>query len=162
MLRYRRLILPLLLLTAISLPLRGLAKEPGVAIQFDPSAPNAPVWLGYLMALAAYRDKHKLPLPESGPIISTLDEEVDARTSAAKIYQELKEKDNGLHDAYWEILSQIKSEGFISAYVWTYPRHASWPASQQPKNLSPFQAWSCSHLKNHMAITYGGLAVENK
>jgi hypothetical protein len=160
MLRCRSLILRLLLLTAVLLPLRALAKEPGIAIQFDPNTPNAAVWLGYLMARAAYRAEHKLPLPESGPIFSTFEEETEARTSAAQIYQELKEKDKGLHDGYWETLSPIKSKGFMNAYVWTYLHQASWPASQQPKNLSAFQAWSRSHLENHKAITYGGLAVE--
>jgi len=162
MLRCRPLTLHLLLLTAISLPLSGMAKEPGIAIQFDPNTPNAAIWLGYLLARVAYRTEHKLPMPQSGPIFSTLDEEVDARTGAAQIYQELKEKDRGLHDSYWETLSQIKSKGFINAYVWTYLRQTSWPASQQPKSLSAFQAWSRSHLKNHKAITYGGLAVEPK
>ena len=158
--RRRRLILYLLLLTAILLPLRGMAKEPGIAIQFDPNTPNAPIWLGYLMARAAYRAEHKLQLPESGPISSTFDEEVAARTSAAQIYQELKEKDSGLHDSYWEALSQVKSKGFMNAYVWTYLHHPTWSASQEPKNISAFQAWSQSHLRNHKAITYGGLAVE--
>jgi hypothetical protein len=160
MLARRHRILCLLLLTAILLPLPGLAKEPGIAIQFDPNARNAPIWLGYLMARAAYRAEHKLPLPESGPISSTFDEEVEARTSATQIYQELKEKDKGLHDSYWETLSQIKSKGFMNAYVWTYLRHPAWSASQQPKDISAFQAWSQSHLKNHKAMTHGGLAVE--
>ena len=160
--RRRHLILHLLLLTAILLPLRGLAKEPGFAIQFDPNTPNAAIWLGYLMARVAYRTEHKLPMPESGVIFSTFDEEVDARTGAAQIYQELKEKDKGLHDSYWETLSQIKSKRFMNAYVWTYLRRSNWPESQRPKNLSAFQDWSRSNLKNHKATTYGSLAVERK
>ena len=158
--RCRSLVLHLLLLTGILLPMRGIAKEPGIAIQFDPNTPNAAVWLGYLISRVAYRTEHKLPMPQSGLIFSTFGEEVDARTGAAKMYQELKEKDRGLHDSYWETLSQIKSKGFMNAYVWTYLHQASWPASQQPKNLSAFQAWSRSHLKNHKAITYGALGVE--
>lgn len=157
------LILRLFLVAAIFFPSLCVAKEPGVAIQFDPDVPNqkaAVIWLGYLMARAAYRLEHKLPLPESGVIFPGFDEEVEARKGAAQIYQELKEKDKGLHDSYWETLSQIKSKGFMNAYVWTYLHQANWPASQQPKNLSAFQAWSHSHLKNHKAITYGGLAVE--
>lgn len=159
--RRHRLILHVLL-TASLLPLSGLAKEPGIAIQFDPATPNATIWLGYLMARAAYRSEHKLPTPESGIIFSTFDEEVRARTSAAQIYQELKEQDKGLHDSYWETLSQIKSKGFMDAYVWTYLRQDRWPASQQPKNLSAFQAWSRAYLKGHKVITYGALAVEKE
>lgn len=156
----RRLILHALLLTAVLLPIGGQAKEPGIAIQFDPATPNATIWLGYLMARAAYRAEHKLPTPESGVIFSTFDEEVGARTSAAQIYQELKEQEKGLHDGYWETLSQIKAKGFMNAYVWTYLRQERWPAEEQPKNLSAFQAWSRSHLKDHKVKTYGALAVE--
>ena len=160
--RRSHLVLHLFLLTAILLPLRGLAKEPDVAIQFDPSTPNAAIWLGYLMARVAYRTEHKLPMPESGVVASTFDEEVNARAGAAQIYVELKETDKGLHDSYWETLSQIKAKGFMNAYVWTYLRNSNWPENQQPKNLSSFESWRRSHLKNHKAITYGSLAVEKK
>jgi len=160
--RRSNFILRLLLVAAIFLQSLCVAKEPGVAIQFDPNTPNAAVWLGYLISRVAYRTEHKLPMPQSGLIFSTFDEEVEARTGAAQIYQELKEKDRGLHDSYWETLSQIKSKGFMNAYVWTYLHQVNWPASQQPKNLSAFQGWSRSHLKNHKAITYGALGVEKK
>jgi hypothetical protein len=157
--------LHLLLLTAILLPLLCSAKESGVAIQFDPNVPDkrrAAIWLGYLLARATYRDEHKLPMPESGVLLPTFDEEVYARTTAAQIYQEVKDKDKSLRDTYWETLTQIKSKGFMNAYVWTYLHQANWPASQQPKNLPAFQAWSRSHLKNHRAMTYGALSVERK
>jgi hypothetical protein len=158
--RGQHLVLRLCLLSAIALPTVCNAKEPGVAIQFDPGTPNAEVWLGYLISRAAFRVKHKLPLPESGIIVPGFDEEVDARTGAAQIYQELKEKDKRLHDSYWETLSQIKTKGFMNAYVWTYLRRANWPKSQEPKNLAAFQTWSRSFLKNHTAQTYGSLAVQ--
>jgi hypothetical protein len=160
--RSRNFILRLVLVTAISLPAVCNAKEPGVAIQFDPNTPNAEIWLGYLISRTAYRLKHKLPLPESGIIVPGFDEEVDARTGAAQIYQELKEKDKGLHDTYWETLSQIKAKGFMNAYVWTYLRRPNWPKSQQPRNLAAFQNWSRSLLQNHKAVTYGALSVDRK
>lgn len=146
----------------MALPAVCSAKEPGVAIQFDPNTPNAEIWLGYLLSRAAYRVKHKLPLPESGIIVPGFDEEVDARTGAAQIYQELKEKNKRLHDTYWETLSQIKAKGFMNAYVWTYLRRPNWPKNQQPRNLAAFQSWSTSLLKNHKAVTYVALAVERK
>lgn len=163
--RGQRLVLRLCLLSAMALPAVCSAKEPGVAIQFDPNTPNkkmAAIWLGYLLARAAYRLEHKLPLPESGVILPSFPEEVDARTGAAQIYQELKEKDKRLHDTYWETLSQIKAKGFMNAYVWTYLRRPNWPKSQEPRNLAAFQNWSRSLLKNHKPVTYGSLAVERK
>lgn len=159
------LILRLSLLAAFLVPTVCIAKKPGVAIQFDPDVPNqkvAVIWLGYLLARAAYRVEHKLPLPESGVIFPGFDEEVNARTGAPQIYQELKEKDKGLHDAYWETLSQVKTRGFMNAYVWTYLRRPNWPESQGPKNLSEFKNWSRPILKNHVPQTHGGLAVERK
>jgi hypothetical protein len=161
--RSRGLILRLFLLSAISLPTFCIAKEPSVAIQFDPKVPNekvAAIWLGYLMARATYHEEHKLPIPESGVIFPSFDEEVYARIAAAQIYQELKEKDKDLHDTYWETLSQVKTKGFMNAYVWTYLQSSNWPESQRPNNLSAFQNWSRSNLKNHKATTYGSLAVE--
>lgn len=140
-------------------------KQPDIAIQFDPNRPNqkvATIWLGYLMARAAYHWEHKLPAPASGTIIPTFAEEAYARDAAAEIYQELKQKEKGLHDNYWETLSQIRKKGFMNAYVWTYLRRPNWPKSQQPRNLAAFQNWSSSLLKNHKAETYGALAVDPK
>lgn len=53
----------------------AMAGDRGIAIEWDPreSAEGAgAIWLGYLIARTAYRDKHKLPLPASGEIIPTL------------------------------------------------------------------------------------------
>lgn len=163
--RGHNLILRLCLLSAIALPTVCNAREPGVAIQFDPKTPNekvAVIWLGYLMARVAYRDEHKLPMPQSGAIFPGFDEEVYARTAAVEIYQELKDKDKRLQDTYWDTLSQIKTKGFMNAYVWTYLRQANWPKSQQPGSPAAFQNWSRSLLNNHRAVTYGSLAVDRK
>lgn len=114
------------------------------------------------MARAAYRDEHKQPLPSSGEIIPSFNEEISARTTAAQVYQELKAKDKGLHDSYWEILSLVKNKGFMDAYVWTYLRRSEWQSMEKPKNLSAFQEWSKLSLKGHKPQTYGSLAVERK
>ena len=161
--RHRNFVLRLVIISAISAAHLSLAKQPGIAIQFDPN-PAKPkmdaIWLGYLLGRAAYRSEHKLPLPASGMIVPSFEEEVYARNGAAQVYQELKEKEKGLHDSYWETLLQIKTKGFMNAYVWTYLRRANWPKSQEPKNLAAFQTWSRSFLKNHKAQTYGSLAVQ--
>jgi hypothetical protein len=132
---------------------------------WDPGPPNkesAAIWRSYLLARATYHKEHNLALPKSGPIFPTFNEEVYARTSATQIYDEMKERDQKLHDPYWEILSEIKSKGFMNAYVWKYVRQPSWCPSQEPKNLPAFQIWSESHLQNHQALTYGSLAVAKK
>lgn len=131
-----------------------------ISIRFDPDKPNAKVaaiWLGYLMARVVYHEKHKLPVPASGEIIPTLGEEVEGRSSASKIYRELKEKDAKLHDPYWEILSDVDRRGFMAAYAWTFLRRQPWPASERPANLSAFETWRKQALPNHRAQTYGWL-----
>lgn len=139
-----------------------MGAERGIAIEWDPrdSAEGAgAIWLGYLMARAAYRDKQKLPIPATGEIVPTFAEEIEARSGATMIYQELKEKDKKLHDAYWEQLGKVAAKGFMPAYVWTYLRRSSWPESEAPRNLAAFEHWRASALKNHKAQTHGRLSA---
>jgi hypothetical protein len=141
------------------LPTLTFAGE-NVAVRFDPTKPNeksAAIWLGYLMARVVYHEKHKLPIPPSGEIIPSFDEELDARTSAAQIYRELKEKDAKLNDPYWEILSDVDRRGFMSAYVWTFLRRKQWPSTARPANLAAFETWKKQALPKHKAQTYGWL-----
>lgn len=143
----------------------SLRAERGIAIEWDPreSAEGAgTIWLGYLVARTAYRDKHKFPLPASGEIIPTFAEEVSARSDAATIYQELKVKDKKLHDSYWEQLVKVDANGFMPAYVWTYLHRSGWPEREAPRNLSAFEHWRASALKDHKAQTHGRLAVTPK
>jgi len=127
-----------------------------------PDQGSTTVWLGYLLARAKYREDHKVPLPASGDIPPSFQEEVYARAYAAQIYQEWKAEHKGWSESYWETLSEIKSKGFMDAYVWTYLRQASWPKSKQPENLAAFQTWGRSLLENHRAETHGSLVVNRK
>jgi hypothetical protein len=141
------------------------AAERSIAIEWDPrdSAEGAgAVWLGYLVARTAYRDKHKVPLPVSGELIPTFAEEVAARSDAAKIYQELKATDKKLHDSYWEQMVKVVAKGFMPAYVWTYLRRPGWSQRDAPRDLEAFEAWRTTALKGHMPETHGRLAVSSK
>lgn len=143
----------------------GNAAEPSVAIEIDPHQTNKSslaMWMGYLLARNYYRSTHHLPVPASGEIVPSFDEEVAARSDAVQIYQELKEKDKQLHDSYWETLSQIKAKGFINAYVWTFLRRPEWPRNQQPSNLTAFESWKKMNLKDHRPQTVGRLAVHKQ
>jgi hypothetical protein len=143
----------------------SMAAERGIAIEWDPreSAKGAgAIWLGYLIARTAYRDKHKLSLPASGEIIPTFAEEISARSDAARIYQELKAKDKKLDDPYWEQLVKVNANGFMPAYVWTYLHRSSWPEREAPRDLEVFEHWRASALKDHKAQTHGRLAVTPK
>jgi hypothetical protein len=131
-----------------------------ISVRFDPDKPNeksAAIWLGYLIARVAYHDKHNLPIPPSGEIIPSFDEELDARKAATQIYRELKEKDAKLKDPYWETLSEVDRRGFLAAYVWTFLRRQQWPAVARPANLAAFEAWKNQALPKHKPQTYGWL-----
>lgn len=116
----------------------AFAKQKEILIEVDSNAPTNKftIWLGYIMERADYHEKHNLPLPSSGEIIPSLQEEASARNFAVRIYQNLKEKDRHLRDGYWETLAQVKAKGFMNAYVWTYLRRPDWPKNQEPKNLA--------------------------
>ena len=142
----------------------GNASEPSIAVEIDPSldTKTMAMWLAYLLAREEYHTKHTLPLPSSGEIIPSFDEEVSARNTAVQIYTELKEKDKQLHDDYWEALVQIRAKGFMEAYVWTYLRRPEWPKEKQPANMAAFENWRNANLKNHKPQTVGRLTVQTK
>jgi hypothetical protein len=136
------------------------AKTRTLEIRWDPDEPNeksAVIWLGYLGARLAYHEKHKSPIPPSGEIVPSFDEELDARTTATQIYRELKEKDAKLKDPYWETLSDVDRRGLMGPYVWIFLRRPQWPSSAQPSNLAAFEAWKKQALPRHQAQTYGRL-----
>jgi hypothetical protein len=133
---------------------------PAVVVRFDPDKPNpnsATIWLGYLVSRVAFREKHHLPMPASGEIIPSFEEEVDARSSASQIYRELKAKDAKMKDAYWETISEIHRRGFMAAYVWTFHHRTEWRTAARPSNLAAFNNWKLRALPKHTPQTYGSL-----
>jgi hypothetical protein len=152
-------------LTLILLPGLSLAKDKDFTVLVDSQLRDEgsiTVWLGYLLARAKYREDHKVPLPASGDILPSFQEEVYARAYAAQIYQEWKAEHKGWKDSYWETLCEIKTKGFMDAYVWIYLRQASWPKSEQPGNIAAFQTWGRSLLENHRAETHGALVMNRE
>jgi hypothetical protein len=155
--------LPLTLISILCLTTLCVAAPPGVAVNWDPNHPNpkaAAIWMAYLLFRCEYRLDHKAPLPASGEITPSFDEEVYARQSTAQTYRELKAKDKDLHDDYWETLSQIEAKGFMKPYVWVHLHRSSWSENEKPNNLDGFENWSRSALKNHRAETIGSLSVQ--
>jgi len=133
-----------------------------VATDWSPESPGGEgaVWLAYLMDRADYVWKHRAEYPQrAGPISASFEEEVEARTIAAKVYGELRAQDSGLEVSYFDDLAAVQAAGFMREYVWEYLRSPSWkqPASLK---LETFKAWRSAHLANHRAITKGGLRFE--
>ena len=154
---------PLAIAVGSVLALTGLAAgKEDISIQWDPQAGGgkvSAVWLGYLMARAAYRPEHHVPLPASGEIVPTFEEEVYARDTAATIYSELRQKDGRVSDKYWDDLLKVQAKKFMPQYVWTFLRKASWTNEKEPPNLDVFHKWSSQNLQNHKPETHGGLTV---
>ncbi len=124
----------------------------------DKSEPGNAVWLGYLMARANFIDSHgNLYQQAVGPITPTFEEEVDARTAAAAIYRELREKDRSLNLPYFNDLNLVVSHSFMGEYVWTYLRQPTWAAPPSDLKLQEFNQWRQSNLPGHQAITKGGI-----
>jgi Tetratricopeptide repeat len=132
-----------------------------VSINFNPGKGNHEdaLWLGYLMARAAYIEKHRASYPQTTGIITpTFAEEVAARSSAATIYRELQQKDHDLKVAYFNDLSRVQSSSFMREYVWTYLHQPSWGAAPDDLRLTNFDEWRKANLADHQAITKGSIS----
>jgi len=136
-----------------------------VSINWSPAKPDKEnaVWLGYLAARAAFINKHMdLYAQRIGVITPTFAEEVEARTTATKIYQELREKDKALDVAYFNDLERVASSPFMSEYVWTYLRQPTWGAAPGDLKLVDFDVWRKANLANHQAMTQGSISFSAK
>jgi hypothetical protein len=136
------------------------AKAPAVVMRYDPDKPNrksAILWLAYVISRTAFREEHNLPIPPSGEILPSLDEEVHARTMTVQTYRTLKAKDPAMKDAYWDALSEVERKGFMAAYAWSFLRRRDWPSSVRPSDLVRFNAWKQHALPKHVPQTYSWL-----
>ncbi|HEV8267518.1 MAG TPA: hypothetical protein VGR00_04765 [Thermoanaerobaculia bacterium] len=150
----------------VSAAARGVAAEKEhdlrVATDWSPDNPGGEgaVWLAYLMDRADYVWKHRADYPQRvGPISASFEEEVEARTIAAKVYGELRAQDSGLDVPYFDDLAAVHAAGFMREYVWEYLRAPSWKPPATLK-LEAFKAWRSAHLANHRVVTKGGLRFE--
>lgn len=135
-----------------------------VAISIDPAdeaVESGAVWVAYAIIRLQYRTENNLPLPPRGEILPGFVEEITGRTQALNVYRELKEKNPGLMDRYWEDLLKVEAAGFIAPYVWANHRHPHWPKSERPADLDKFQKWRKKNLKGHKPQTHAGLVIES-
>jgi tetratricopeptide (TPR) repeat protein len=136
-----------------------------VSINWHPEKPDreGAIWLGYLMARAAFIDKHMdLYQQKIGIITPTFAEEVQARSAAAQIYRELQQKDRALNVAYFNDLSLVASSAFMREYVWTYLHQSIWGIAPDDLKLVEFDAWRETNLANHQAVTKGSISFSAK
>jgi hypothetical protein len=132
-----------------------------VAILWDPATPPSerPLWTIYLYTraalVAAESDGTRLPL---GDHTASFAEEVRARLIAVHLFQQMRRRDPTFRSAYFADLDRVEDSGFLPEYVWRYLRNPSW-AQPDGLKLAAFDAWRAVHLRNHVPVTHGRIAV---
>jgi Tetratricopeptide repeat len=133
----------------------------GVTINWNPANPeneNA-VWLAYLLARAAFMEKHEdLYEQKTGTIAPIFAEEVEARTTATQVYREMRQKDRELNVAYFNDLDRVAGGSYIREYVWTYLHQPTWGAVPDDLKLAEFDVWRKTNLPDHQAMTKGSIS----
>jgi hypothetical protein len=140
------------------------AEQPheSIAILWDPATPAAerPVWTVYLYTRAAQAatesDTDALPLGER---LASFDEEVRARRMAVSAFRQLTRDKSGAVSAYFEDLDRVEAAGYLREYVWRYLQQPSWSALPADLRLAAFDDWRREHLRDHVAVTHGHIAV---
>jgi hypothetical protein len=133
-----------------------------VAILFDPATPagERKLWRIYLYTRAALAasesDAGPLPLGIRAP---SFEGEVRARRVAVGLFRQLEREDPDFGSRYFDDLDRVEASGFMREYVWRYLRQPSWSTPPAGLKLARFDAWRAVHLKFHVPVTYGSIAV---
>lgn len=133
-----------------------------VAILFDPQTPpnERQLWTIYLYTRAALAasesDAGPLPLGIRAP---SFEGEVRARRVAVGLFRQLDRDDPDFGSRYFDDLDRVESAGFMREYVWRYLKQPSWSAPPAGLQLTQFDAWRAVHLRYHVPVTHGRIAV---
>jgi hypothetical protein len=95
-----------------------------------------------------------------GPVIPSFEEEVEARTTVAKIYQQLQTSDKDLNLPYFNALLRVEQAGFMPEYVWHYLHQQAWKQIPASIRMEAFETWQRSNLAEHKPMTRGGIRFE--
>ena len=153
----------LAVLCLVVLPSHARERDLAIAVEVDPTGPEkeGAVWLAYVLARARYVGEHIASYPRQiGPITPLFEEEVEARSTVAEIYEELRAKDRELDVPYFNDLVRVAKGGFVREYVWHYLRQPAWKQVPADLKMEPFEAWRRTNLAEHKAIARGRLRFE--
>jgi len=89
----------------------------------------------------------------------SFEEELKARETLARIWEELKINTPELEDPYLNDLQLIRASGFLPEYVWIYFSQETWSDPAQDLRLEEFQAWQAKNLPDHVAQTRAGIRL---
>ena len=105
-------------------------------------------WLAYGIASATFQGDQQ---PRDG-----FAREVHARTAAAKVWRELKQKNTVRPNSDLDALASVELSGFMREYVWHYLKRPDWNEPQQLR-MSEFLAWKNAHLQSHTPVVDPGV-----
>jgi hypothetical protein len=138
------------------------APRVNVAIVWDPKTPASEnqLWMAYLMTRAAQIAKETADqdLPR-GDWKATFDEEVRARTMAVNTFRSLRSKGPQPESVYFSDLDRVESAGYLREYAWRYLHADTWTTPPPGLKLQAFDDWRATYLANHVAVTYGRIAL---
>lgn len=113
---------------------------------------TSPGWFAYGMALSSWEPGY---LPNGKP--NYFDREVFARTEAAVIWKQLREKGSVEADKDLDALWAIHDAGYMQEYLWAYLKRRSW---RDPGNLrlDEFRVWAKENLQRHEPVENPGVS----
>jgi hypothetical protein len=111
----------------------------------------AAAWLGYGIALATFGDRRETP--------NFFEREVYARSRAAKVWNEIRQKERVRPNKDLDALATVETNGFMREYVWHYLRRPDW---KEPDNLrnQEFLDWKNQHLQSHTPVIDPGVRLK--
>ena len=133
-----------------------------VSIVWDPKTPASEnqLWMTYLLTRAAQIAKETsnqdVPLGDRQP---SFDEEVRARTMAVNTFRNLNTQGPQLKSVYFDDLDRVEAAGFLREYAWRYLHAVTWTTPPTGLDLKAFDEWRATHLTDHVAVTYGRIAL---
>ena len=140
--------------------------RPSVSIVVDPSVKGlesgvSAAWLGYGIARAKWVGENVLR-GQSGSVTyrRSFEEELYGRESLAKIWEELKAKDQGLADKYLDELLAVSNAGFLREYVWLYFWSGAWKTPPDGLRMADFEKWRAENLRGHRPQTFADIRIE--
>ena len=81
-----------------------------------------------------------------------------ARTAAANVWDEIKQKEPVRPNPDLEALTNVAAAGFMREYVWYYLARPDWNKPEKLR-LSEFLEWKNDHLQPHTPVIDPGVQV---
>jgi hypothetical protein len=127
-------------------------KQLTITVDWDDamSGKESGLWIGYLFARMDFIGRNggrytRVP----GVVIPIFDEEVFARSEAAKVYRNLKKQNKAMESRYFNELEMVDNAGFMPEYVWQYLKRPEWAAIPNNLRAAEFERWSKKNLGEH-------------